>query len=56
MTPPVGVAMYTVCSILDCSIEEYFVESLPFIAAILAVVLFLALFPGVVLFLPNLLM
>ena len=56
MTPPVGVAMYTVCSILDCSIEEYFIESLPFIAAILAVVLFLALFPSVVLFLPNLLM
>jgi TRAP-type transport system large permease protein len=56
MTPPVGVAMYTVCSILDTTIEEYFVESLPFIAAILAVVSLLAFVPGIVLFLPNLLM
>lgn len=56
MTPPVGVAMYTVCSILDTPIEEYFVESLPFVAAILAVVAFLAFTPGLVLWLPNLLM
>ncbi|MGL5734210.1 MAG: TRAP transporter large permease subunit, partial [Beijerinckiaceae bacterium] len=56
MTPPVGVAMYTVCSILDTPSEEYTVESLPFVAAIVAVVIFLALFPGVVLWLPNLLM
>jgi len=50
------VAMYTVCSILDTPIEEYFVESLPFVAAILAVVAFLAFMPGLVLWLPNLLM
>jgi TRAP-type C4-dicarboxylate transport system permease large subunit len=48
--------MYTVCSILDTSVEEYFVESLPFIAAILAVVALLAFAPGIVLFLPNLVM
>ena len=53
MTPPVGVAMYTVCSILNCPIEEYVIESLPLILAIVLVVAFLALFPGVVLFLPN---
>ena len=34
MTPPVGVAMYTVCSLLDCKIEEYVRESLPFVGAI----------------------
>ncbi len=56
MTPPVGVAMYTVCSILDTPIEEYTVESVPFVAAIVAVIGFLALFPGVVLWLPNLVM
>lgn len=56
MTPPVGVAMYTVCSILNCPIEEYFIESLPFIVTILIVVIMLALLPGVVLFLPNALM
>ncbi|ORE93934.1 TRAP transporter large permease [Aurantimonas sp. 22II-16-19i] len=56
MTPPVGVAMYAVCSILDCPIEDYVKESLPFIFAILLVVTILALMPGIVLFLPNLVM
>ncbi|TFF25376.1 TRAP transporter large permease [Jiella endophytica] len=56
MTPPVGVAMYAVCSILDVPIEEYVTESLPFVGAILLVVTVLALLPGLVLFLPNLLM
>ncbi len=53
MTPPVGVAMYTVCGILRCPVEEYFRESLPFLAAIVLVILALALMPGIVLFLPN---
>ncbi len=56
MTPPVGVAMYTVCSLLDCPVEEYVVESLPFIFTILVLVAVLALWPGLVLFLPNALM
>jgi len=54
MTPPVGVAMYTVCSLLDCKVEDYVRESLPFVAAILVLVLTLLFFPGLVLFLPNL--
>lgn len=54
MTPPVGVAMYTVCSILDCPIEEYVKESLPFVAAILILVAGLLFLPDVVLFLPRL--
>lgn len=56
MTPPVGVAMYAVCGILKCPTDQYVVESLPFIGAVLALVLVLALIPGIVLFLPNLLM
>ena len=56
MTPPVGVAMYTVCSLLDCPVEEYVVESLPFIFTILLLVAVLTLWPGLVLFLPNALM
>jgi len=56
MTPPVGVAMYTVCSLLDCPVEDYVVESLPFIAAVLALIVVLTLFPGIVLFVPNALM
>ena len=56
MTPPVGVAMYTVCSLLDCPVEEYIVESIPFVATILLLVAVLTLWPGLVLFLPNALM
>jgi len=54
VTPPVGVSMYTVCSILDCPLEDYIKESIPFIAAILLVDLLLIFFPDLVLFLPNL--
>ena len=54
MTPPVGVAMYTVCSLLDCKIEDYVRESLPFVGAIILLVMVLLFFPGVVLFLPHL--
>ena len=56
MTPPVGVCMYTVCSLLKCPVEEYIVESIPFIGAVLLLVVVLALWPGLVLFLPDLLM
>lgn len=54
MTPPVGVAMYTVCSLLDCDIDEYFRESLPFLASVIVLVLILLFFPQLALFLPNL--
>jgi len=56
MTPPVGVAMFTVCGLLDCTIDEYLVEALPHIATILILVAILILFPQISLFLPNLLM
>jgi tripartite ATP-independent transporter DctM subunit len=54
VTPPVGVSMYTVCSILDCPLEDYIKESIPFIVAIVLVDLLLIFFPDIVLFLPNL--
>jgi len=54
VTPPVGISMYTVCSILDCPLEKYLKESIPFIAAILLANLLFILFPEIVLFLPNL--
>ncbi len=53
MTPPVGVAMYTVCSLLDCKVEDYVRESIPFIVAILALVAVLLFAPDLVLFLPR---
>jgi len=54
VTPPVGVSMYTVCSILDCSVEDYVKECVPFVAAIVFVDILLIFFPDLVLFVPNL--
>ena len=54
MTPPVGTACYIVCGILDCPVEEYIKESVPFFIAVLLVFAVLIFFPDVVLFLPNL--
>lgn len=55
ITPPVGTVMYTVCSITKCSIEEFSVELLPFLAVLVGVLVLLAVFPPLITFLPNLL-
>jgi TRAP-type transport system large permease protein len=54
MTWPSGSAMFAVCALMDVSIEEYSIESIPFIAAICAFIAVLVFLPGVVLWLPNL--
>lgn len=54
-TPPVGAAMYAVCTILKCPIGEYTRESLPFLVAVALVTALLVFVPSVVLFLPDLL-
>jgi tripartite ATP-independent transporter DctM subunit len=54
-TPPVGAAMYAVCSILKVSVSEYTRESVPLFIAVAAVSLILVFVPAVVLFVPNLL-
>ncbi|MBE3113452.1 MAG: TRAP transporter large permease subunit [Actinobacteria bacterium] len=54
LTPPVGVAMYSVCSIMDCSIGEFVKESWPFFLAVVLVVFLCMLFPDLVTFVPNL--
>lgn len=56
MTPPVGPCMFACMTILDTSMEDYTRESLPFIGMIVLLILFLTFTPGIVLFLPNLLM
>ncbi|WP_209121639.1 TRAP transporter large permease [Alkalihalobacillus sp. BA299] len=56
MTPPVGVTMYTVCSLTNVSVEEYVKESLPFILGIMALIALLTFVPGIVMFLPDLFM
>jgi tripartite ATP-independent transporter DctM subunit len=53
ITPPVAVNMYVVCSIMDCPVEDYIRECLPFIATVLLVLLLIVFFPEVVLFVPN---
>jgi tripartite ATP-independent transporter DctM subunit len=53
MTPPVGVAMYTVCSLMNCKVEDYVVEAVPFLLAVVLLTAVLVFFPGIVLFIPN---
>ena len=56
MTPPVGVTMYTTTSIMKVPIEEYIKEALPFIGGVVVLVLLLVFVPGIVTFIPDLLM
>jgi tripartite ATP-independent transporter DctM subunit len=53
MTPPIGSALYTVCGIIKCPVEEYTKYSLPFMAAILIELAILVFLPGLVLWIPN---
>jgi tripartite ATP-independent transporter DctM subunit len=53
-TPPVGAAMFAVCSILKCPIGEYTRESIPFLIAVSGVTLLLIFVPEIVLFVPDL--
>ena len=53
MTPPIGSALYTVCGIIDCKVEEYTVASIPFFIAICLILGLLVFTPGLVLFIPN---
>ncbi|SMY09820.1 TRAP transporter large permease [Flavimaricola marinus] len=55
ITPPVGTVLFTVCTITKCSIEEFARESVPFLVALIGVLLLLTFVPLLVTFLPNLL-
>jgi tripartite ATP-independent transporter DctM subunit len=52
-TPPVGAAMYAVCSILKCPVGDYTRESLPFLLVVSAVTLLLIFVPEIVLAVPD---
>lgn len=54
MTPPVGVTMYAACSLLDCPVNAYAKEAILFIVTVILLVVVLAVFPQIVMFLPNL--
>jgi TRAP-type transport system large permease protein len=53
-TPPVGAAMYAVCSILRTSVSDYTRESVPFFLAVALVNILIIFAPALILFVPNL--
>lgn len=55
-TPPVGGALFVGCSIGKVSIEKVTKSLLPFYAAMVIVLLLITFIPGIVMFIPNLLM
>ena len=53
MSPPVGVALYTVSGIMEVSPSETTREAIPFFMAIIAVIVIMVFCPGLVLWIPN---
>lgn len=56
VTPPVGVNMYTVCSIANIPIQVFLKESWIFFTTMILAVALLSVWPALSLFLPNLLL
>ena len=55
ITPPFGSMMFTTCAITGSTVGEFVKEILPFIVALLAVLVIVTYMPSLVMFLPNLL-
>jgi tripartite ATP-independent transporter DctM subunit len=55
LTPPVGTVLYVVCNIAEIPVEHFIRTLLPYIGILLLVIVLVAIFPQLVLFLPNLL-
>ena len=53
VTPPVGQMMFISSQVMRVPMEDYTIEVLPFLAAMLVVLLLLTLFPQLTLWLPN---
>ncbi len=54
LTPPVGLVMYSVCSVMGCSLEDYIRECWPFLIAMFILIALMLFFPQIILFIPNL--
>ncbi|WP_195276910.1 TRAP transporter large permease subunit [Anaerotruncus rubiinfantis] len=54
ITPPVGMVMYITTSITKVSLGEFMRESVPYLAALSGALVTMALLPGAVVWLPNL--
>lgn len=53
LTPPVGLAMYGLCSIMECSVQDFVKEGWPFFLAVIAVIVLMVAFPAIVTAIPN---
>ncbi len=56
LTPPVGICLYITASFAEVRVEKVFRAVMPFLLLAVAVLLLITLVPGLVLFLPGLLM
>ena len=50
---PSGVLMFIACQLTGATMTEFVRDAVPFLVALLAIVLFVAFVPGTVLFLAN---
>ena len=53
LTPPLGVVMFILTSMFECSFQEFLSNSLIFIALVIMVIVAVIFWPQLVLFLPN---
>jgi TRAP-type C4-dicarboxylate transport system permease large subunit len=53
-TPPVGVALYTCSTIMDCTVQETTKYAIPLFIAIFTTLFVVVVFPRLILWLPNL--
>jgi tripartite ATP-independent transporter DctM subunit len=56
VTPPVGNCLYICANLSRCSVEKVFVAAVPYLLANFSVLILVTLWPGLVMWLPNLLM
>ena len=56
VTPPLGTSLFVAMPIAKVNLGEISIASIPFIIAVLAVIALIILFPGIPLWLPNLIM
>jgi len=56
VTPPVGNCLYICASLSRCSVEKVFGAAVPYLLANFSVLILVTLWPGLVMWLPNLLM
>ena len=54
ITPPVGLCLYAVSSIAKVSLSDVIKEMIPYLVALIAVIITIILLPNLVLFIPNL--